>query len=67
MLHHLTKNKKFIVEKAPLWEGFWERMVQSVKRSLQKVLGSANLSFEELRTLLVKVESVINARPLMYV
>ena len=64
VLHYLTEQRiswKFIVEKAPWWGGFWERVVQSVKRSLRKAIGSASLSFEEIRTLLVEVESVINA------
>ena len=30
---------RFIVPKAPWWRGFWERMVQTVKRSLRKVVG----------------------------
>ena len=32
-----------------------------------KAIGKPNLSSKELRILLVEVESVINARPLMYV
>ena len=42
-------------------------MVQGVKRSLRKVIGRAHLNFEELRTLLVEVEALLNARPLTYV
>ena len=29
----------FIVEKAPWWWGFWERLVGSVKRCLKKAVG----------------------------
>ena len=47
--------------------GFWERMVQGVKKSLRKVIGRAHLNFEELRTLLVEVEALLNARSLTYV
>ena len=30
---------QFIAEKAPWWGGYWERMVQSVKRCLRKTIG----------------------------
>ena len=42
-------------------------MVRSVKRSLHKVVGRSVLNSEELRTVLVEIESVINARPLTLV
>ena len=44
-----------------------ERLVRSVRRSLHKVVGSSVLNSEELRTVLVEIESVLNARPLTYV
>jgi len=37
---------KFIIEKGPWWGGFWERLVQSVKRCLKKTIGRASLTFE---------------------
>ena len=39
---HLTNQQiewQFIAEKAPWWGGYWERMVQSVKRCLRKTIG----------------------------
>ena len=57
----------FIVEKAPWWGGYWERLVRSVKRPLKKILGRSMLNFEQLRTILVEIEGVINARPITYV
>ena len=57
---------KFIVEKAPWWGGYWERLVQSVKRCLKKTIGRSTLSFDELATVLVEIESTLNNRPLTY-
>ena len=47
--------------------GFWERLVRSVKNCLKKSVGRSLLDFEELRTLIVEIESAINNRPLTYV
>ena len=55
---------RFNLARAPWWGGFFERMVQSVKRCLRKVLGNARLSFDEILTVLVEVEGTLNSRPL---
>ncbi|KAL5457182.1 hypothetical protein EMCRGX_G034427 [Ephydatia muelleri] len=56
----------FILEKAPWWGGFYERLIQSVKRCLRKVIGRAKLSYDELMTTLVEVEATLNSRPISY-
>ncbi|GFW43001.1 integrase catalytic domain-containing protein [Trichonephila clavipes] len=58
---------KFIVERAPWWGGFYERLVKTIKDPLRKILGRALLTFEELSTILSKVEVIVNHRPLTYV
>ena len=56
--------RKFITEQSP-WRGGWrERFCRVVEEPLRKVLGEARLTFTELNTLLVKIEGVINSRPL---
>ncbi|XP_065180252.1 uncharacterized protein LOC135810689 [Sycon ciliatum] len=62
--HHIQW--QFNVEKAPWWGGFFERLVQSVKRCLRKVLGNAYVSGEELVTVLAEVECTLNSRPLTF-
>ena len=49
------------------WGRFWERLVRSIKRPLKKVIGRTSLSFDELRTLIVEIEGLLNARPITYV
>ena len=53
--------RQFIVEKAPWWGGFWERLVRSVKIALKKVIGRCSLNYDELLTVLTEIEGVINA------
>ena len=55
---------RFILERAPWFGGYYERMVQLMKRSLLKILGRAKLDFEELTTVIAEV--TINSRPLAY-
>ena len=57
---------KLIMEKSPWWGGFFERMVQVVKRPLRKVLRRTNVSYDELLTILAEIEAVVNCRPLCY-
>ena len=56
----------FNFEKAPWWGGFFERMVQSVKRCLKKAVGKAKLTYDELLTALTEVEAIVNSRPISY-
>ena len=45
----------------------WERLVRSIKRPLKKVIGRTSLGFDELRTLIVEIEGLLNARLITYV
>lgn len=56
----------FNVERAPWWGGFFERMIQLLKRCLRKLIGRAKLSYEELLTSVSEVELILNSRPLTY-
>ncbi|GFQ82076.1 transposable element Tcb2 transposase [Trichonephila clavata] len=51
------------------WGGFYERerLMRSIKEPLRKIIGRANLTFEETMTILAEIENVLNHRPLTYV
>ena len=49
---------------APHFGGLWEARVRAMKALLRKNLGPYPLSFEELSTLLMLAESILNSRPL---
>ena len=58
---------RFNFPKAPWWGGLFEQLVRSTKRCMQKALGQAKLSYDELLTALVEVELVLNSRPFTYI
>ena len=57
----------FNLEKAPWWGGVFDRLVKSVKRCLKKTICGARLTYEELLTVIIEVEVILNCRPLSYV
>ena len=58
---------QFITERSPWEGGAWERLIRSVKRCIVKVVGRAMLHWNEMNTILVEIEGVINSRPITYV
>ena len=58
---------KFITPRAPWVGGWWERLIQSVKKGLRKTLGLRLITVVELTTVLTEIEHCINSRPLTYI
>ena len=66
---YLSKHKvqwNFIPSRAPWFGGFYERLIGITKTTLKKTLGQCLVNLDELVTILVEVEAVINDRPITY-
>ncbi|XP_068233569.1 uncharacterized protein [Palaemon carinicauda] len=66
-LNHLSIQWKFITPRAPWFGGFYERLIGVVKGSLSKALYHKRVTFDELRTVLCEIKSIVNNRPLTYI
>ena len=58
---------KFNLPRAPWWGGIFERQIRMLKRCLLKAVKSARLKYEELETVILEIEAVLNSRPITYV
>ncbi|XP_036320752.1 uncharacterized protein LOC118735213 [Rhagoletis pomonella] len=54
----------FIPPRAPHFGGLWEAPVKSAKHLMLRTIGDTALTFEELSTVLVGVEAILNSRPI---
>ena len=57
-------NWKYSLTKARWYGAIWERLIQSVKRCLKRVIGRETLNLIELQTVLIEIEAILNSRPL---
>ena len=55
---------KFILECSPWWGGFYERLMQNIKKPLKKILGQSRLNVDQMTTILKEIEAQINSRPI---
>lgn len=55
----------FIPPRSPHFGGIWEAGVKQVKYHMTRIIGSRQLSYEELYTVLTQIEAVLNSRPLV--
>ncbi|XP_053699354.1 uncharacterized protein LOC128746327 [Sabethes cyaneus] len=56
----------FIPPSAPNMGGAWERLVRSVKTAIGDAYAEEKLNDEDLQTLIVEAEGIVNTRPLTY-
>ena len=54
----------FIPPYTPHMGGMWEACVRSLKYHLNRILGTTTFTFEELSTILTRIEACLNSRPL---
>lgn len=54
----------FITPRAPHMGGLWENGIKQAKYHLKRVLTEKSLTFEEMTTILCRIEAILNSRPI---
>ncbi|GFX67247.1 integrase catalytic domain-containing protein [Trichonephila clavipes] len=54
---------KFIPARSPNFGGLWEAAIKPCKYHLKRVVNGINLTYEELLTVTVQIEGILNSRP----
>ena len=57
---------QYIIEASPCWGDLWERLVQTVKRILRKILGRATVNYGGLVTIIAEAEGMKNSKSFGY-
>ncbi|XP_047991118.1 uncharacterized protein LOC125230126 [Leguminivora glycinivorella] len=55
---------KFIPSYSPVFGSLWEAGIKSVKYHLKRVVGETVLTYEELNSVIVQIEGILNSRPM---
>ena len=66
-MRYLRVKWNFILEKSLWLGGFYEGMARILKNALKKVVGRTSLDRDQLNTVLIEIENIINSRPLTYI
>ncbi|XP_018562144.2 uncharacterized protein LOC108904181 [Anoplophora glabripennis] len=67
IMTYLNKNSitwHFIPPRSPHFGGLWEANIKGAKHHMKRILGNSFLTYEELYTVVVQIEAVLNSRPL---
>ncbi|XP_058840265.1 uncharacterized protein LOC131695765 [Topomyia yanbarensis] len=55
---------RFIPARSPNFGGLWESAVKSFKTLFKRTIGLNTLVYDEMQTVLIQIESILNSRPL---
>jgi len=55
----------FIPPRAPNFGGLWEAAVRVFKTHYKRVVGTASLTIDEMQTLSIQIEAILNSRPII--